>query len=128
MSYELAGYEKADIVRVDIAVAGENVPGLSRFFPRATSETEGRRMAEKLKNTLPRQQFSQAIQAKIGSKIIAREDIPAMRKELGNFGKNGGDRTRKMKLWAKQKRGKEKLLENARVVIPPHLFKELLKK
>ena len=128
MSYELAGYEKADIVRVDIAVAGENVPGLSRFFPRATSETEGRRMAEKLKNTLPRQQFSQAIQAKISSKIIAREDIPALRKELGNFGKNGGDRTRKMKLWAKQKRGKEKLLENARVVIPPHLFKELLKK
>ncbi|MCL4403792.1 translation elongation factor 4 [Patescibacteria group bacterium] len=128
MSYELAGYEKADIVRVDIAVAGDNVPGLSRFFPRATSETEGRRMAEKLKNTLPRQQFSQAIQAKIGSKIIAREDIPALRKELGNFGKNGGDRTRKMKLWAKQKRGKEKLLENARVVIPPHLFKELLKK
>ena len=128
MSYELAGYEKADIVRVDIAVAGDNVPGLSRFFPRATSETEGRRMAEKLKNTLPHQQFSQAIQAKIGSKIIAREDIPALRKELGNFGKNGGDRTRKMKLWAKQKRGKEKLLENARVVIPPHLFKELLKK
>ncbi len=128
MSYELAGYEKADIVRVDIAVAGDNIPGLSRFFPRATSETEGRRMAEKLKKTLPRQQFSQAIQAKIGSKIIAREDIPAMKKELGNFGKNGGDRTRKMKLWAKQKRGKEKLLANARVTIPPELFKELLKK
>jgi GTP-binding protein LepA len=128
MSYELAGYEKADIVRVDIAVAGDNVPGLSRFFPRSTAETEGRRMAEKLKKTLPRQQFSQAIQAKIGSKIIAREDIPAMKKELGNFGKNGGDRTRKMKLWAKQKRGKEKLLANARVTIPPELFKELLKK
>ncbi len=128
MSYELAGYERADIVRVDIAVAGENVPGLSRFFPRATAEIEGRRMAEKLKKTLPRQQFPQAIQAKIGSKIIAREDIPAIRKELGNFGKNGGDRTRKMKLWAKQKRGKEKLLANARVTIPPELFKELLKK
>ncbi len=128
MSYDLAGYEKADIVRVDMAVAGGNIAGLSRFFPRETVETEGRRMAEKLKGTLPRQQFSQAIQAKIGSKIIAREDIPALRKELGNFGKNGGDRTRKMKLWAKQKRGKEKLLENARVTIPPHLFKELLKK
>ncbi len=128
MSYELAGYEKADVVRVDMAVAGDNIPGLSRFFPRVTAETEGRRMAEKLKNTLPRQQFSQAVQAKIGGKIIAREDIPALRKELGNFGKNGGDRTRKMKLWAKQKRGKEKLLANARVTIPPQLFKELLKK
>lgn len=85
-------------------------------------------MVEKLKITLPKQQFAQAIQAKISGKVIAREDVPALRKELGNFGKNGGDRTRKMKLWAKQKRGKEKLKEMGRVRIAPEIFKELIKK
>lgn len=127
-SYELADYRKADIERVDIAVAGESIPGLSRFFPKETVQYEARQLVERLKKTLPQQQFSQPIQAKVGAKIIAREDIPAMRKELGNFGKNGGDRTRKMKLWQKQKKGKERLKARAHVRIPPHLFKELLKK
>ncbi len=127
-SYELADYRKADIERVDVAVAGELIPGLSRFFPKETVQYEARQLVERLKKTLPQQQFPQPIQAKVGAKIIAREDIPAMRKELGNFGKNGGDRTRKMKLWQKQKKGKERLKARAHVRIPPHLFKELLKK
>ena len=61
-------------------------------------------------------------------RIIARETIPAMKKELGNFGKNGGDRTRKMKLWKKQQKGKERLKANARVTIEPEVFREILKK
>ncbi len=127
-SYELADYRKANIERVDVAVAGELIPGLSRFFPKETVQYEARQLVERLKKTLPQQQFAQPIQARVGAKIIAREDIPAMRKELGNFGKNGGDRTRKMKLWQKQKKGKERLKARAHVRIPPHLFKELLKK
>ncbi len=127
-SYELADYRRADIERVDVAVAGELIPGLSRFFPKETVQYEARQLVERLKKTLPQQQFPQPIQARTGAKIIAREDIPALRKELGNFGKNGGDRTRKMKLWQKQKKGKERLKARSHVRIPPHLFKELLKK
>jgi GTP-binding protein LepA len=127
-SYELAEYAKADVVKADILVAGEVVPGLSRFFPAETVEKEARRMVGKLKETLPRQQFAQPIQARVNNKFIAREDIPAVKKELGNFGKNGGDRTRKMKLWSKQKRGKKRLQSRAQVRITPAIFKELIKK
>ncbi len=127
-SYELAEYAKADVVKVDILVAGEVVPGLSRFLPTSTVLKEARRMVEKLKETLPHQQFSQPIQARVNNKFIAREDIPAMKKQLGNFGKNSGDRTRKMKLWAKQKKGKERLQSRAQVRITPAIFKELIKK
>ncbi|MGC9610835.1 MAG: translation elongation factor 4 [Minisyncoccia bacterium] len=127
-SYELADYAKADIIKVDILVAGEVVPGLSRFFPKGTVEKEARRMVEKLKEALPRQQFAQPIQARAQNKFIAREDIPSVKKELGNFGKNGGDRTRKMKLWSKQKKGKKRLQSRAQVRITPAVFKELIKK
>ena len=88
-------------------------------------------MVARLKDLLPKEQFSQAIQALVGGRIIARETIPAMRKLLGVFGKTGGDRTRKMKLWKKQKKGKEKLKEMAeksQIKIPAHIFKDLLKK
>jgi GTP-binding protein LepA len=88
-------------------------------------------MCSKLKDLLPKQQFKQPIQARYRSRFIARETIPAEAKELGNFGKNGGDRTRKMKLWKKQQRGKERLEErstNTGVRISAGVFKELLKK
>ncbi|MEK7465706.1 MAG: translation elongation factor 4 [Patescibacteria group bacterium] len=126
-SYELADYKKADVVKVDILVAAEIVPGLSRFFPRETVTREARKMVERLKDLLPRQQFSQAIQASANGKILARETIPAMRKDVTGY-LYGGDRTRKMKLWQKQKRGKKLLKERARVTIAPEIFKELLKK
>ena len=85
-------------------------------------------MVLKLKDLLPKLQFTQALQAVVGGKIIARETIPALRKELGNFGKNGGDRTRKMKLWKKQQAGKARLKETGKVHISAEVFKELLKK
>ena len=127
-SYELADYEKADVLRVDVVVAGDLVPGLSRFFPKATAEKEARIVVERLKEFLPHQQFTQSLQAVVQGKVIAREDIPAMKKQLGNFGKNGGDRTRKMKLWKKQARGKKRLKERGGAKISPEVFKELLKR
>jgi GTP-binding protein LepA len=127
-SYEEDTYQKADLERLDVMVAGEMVPGLSRILPRKTIEREARKMVIQLKETLPHQQFSQAIQAYAVGRIIARETIPAMKKDLGNFGKNGGDRTRKMKLWKKQKEGKKKLLSMAKVRISPEDFKKLLSK
>lgn len=127
-SYAVKGYERAEVMRVDLLVSGDPIAGLSRFFPRESAEREARKMVEKLKDLLPRQQYSQPVQATASGRIIARADIPMMRKELGNFGKNGGDRTRKMKLWKKQKRGKERLKERSEATISPNVFKELLKK
>ena len=126
-SYELSEFKEAKVKKLDILVAGEAVPGLSRIVPEASLESEARKMAERLKDLLPRQQFAQAIQAVAGGKIIAREDIPALKKNVaGNL--YGGDRTRKMKLWKKQEKGKKKLKERGRVTIAPEVFRELLKK
>jgi GTP-binding protein LepA len=127
-SYQEAGFKKADLVRMDILVAKDVVPGLSRILPREGIEREARKVTQILKETLPKQQFPQAIQAKVFGRIIARETIPALKKALGNFGKNGGDRTRKMKLWKKQKEGKKKLLSMAKVKISVEDFKKLLSK
>ena len=126
-SYELAGYKKSDVLRVDVLISGVSVPGLSRFFPKSTYEQEGREMIKRLKKLLPRQQFAQPIQAAVGANIIAREDIPALKKNVtGHL--YGGDRTRKMKLWQKQKKGKKRLKERSQAKITPEVFKELLKK
>ncbi len=129
--YELIGFERADVAKLEIHVAENLVPGLTRILPKKDIEREARITCEKLKDLLPKQQFTQAIQAVVGGRIIARETIPAMKKLLGNFGKTGGDRTRKMKLWKKQQRGKERLKErgtSTNIKIPAHIFKELLKK
>jgi GTP-binding protein LepA len=131
LSYEIIGNEKADVKKMEIHVAGHSVPGLARIVPREDLEREGRKMVERLKDLLPKEQFSQALQAVVDGRIIARETIPAMKKLLGNFGKTGGDRTRKMKLWKKQKEGKQKLkeiAEKSQIKIPAGVFKELLKK
>jgi GTP-binding protein LepA len=127
-SYEPDGYQKSDLARLDVLVANELVPGLSRILPKRNLDREARAMVLRLKDILPRQQFSQAIQAYALGRIVARETIPAFKKDVGNFGKNGGDRTRKMKLWKKQKEGKKKLLSMAKVRIAPEDFKKLLSK
>ena len=126
-SYKFLGFEEGDVDKLEILVAGEPVSGLTRIIARDELEREGRKMVEKLKDLLPKQQFSQAIQAKSRGNIIARETIAAMRKDVtGHL--YGGDRTRKMKLWKKQQKGKKKLKERAEVHIDPSTFKELLKK
>jgi GTP-binding protein LepA len=131
LSYEVSDYKKTNVVKLEILVAENNVGGLTRIIYKEDMEHEARQTVERLKELLPRQQFTQAIQATIGGRIVARETIAAMKKELGNFGKNGGDRTRKMKLWKKQQRGKERLKERGiknKIDIPAKVFKELLKK
>jgi GTP-binding protein LepA len=127
-TYEITGEREAEVEKLEIVVVDEIVPALTRIVPKKDLEREGRQTVERLKELLPKEQFSQALQAKAQGKIIARETISAMKKELGNFGKNGGDRTRKMKLWKKQERGKERLQSTARVTISPEVFREILKK
>lgn len=126
-SYELEGYAPAEVLKLEILVAGEVVPALTRIVPKKDVEREGRMSVERLKELLPRQQFTQALQARVDGKIIAREDIPALRKDVTGY-LYGGDRSRKMKLWKKQKRGKEKLASMAKVSIPAEAFREILKK
>lgn len=127
-TYELAGERESEVEKLEIVVVNEVVPALTRIVPRKDLEREGRQTVERLKELLPKEQFSQALQARSQGRIIARETISAMKKELGNFGKNGGDRTRKMKLWKKQEKGKERLQAGARVDISPEVFREILKK
>lgn len=127
-SYELADEEKTEAEKLEILVAGEVVPALTRIVRKNDLEHEARATVERLKTLLPAQQFTQAIQARAQGRIIARETIAAMKKQLGDFGKNGGDRTRKMKLWKKQQRGKARLKESGTVVISPEVFREILKK
>ena len=128
-SYEVIDEEPGEVVKLEILVAEEVVPGLTRIVAKDEVEREGRTMVEKLKELLPRQQFTQALQAKAYGRIIARETIPAMSKDVTGY-LYGGDRTRKMKLWKKQQRGKKRLKEMGRgsVDISPEIFKELLKK
>ncbi|HZX00940.1 MAG TPA: translation elongation factor 4 [Candidatus Paceibacterota bacterium] len=127
-SYEFSDYRLAKVKRLDVTVAGDTVPGLSRVVSQDDVESVARKTVERLKELLPKQQFTQAIQASASGRIVARETIPAMKKALGDFGKNGGDRTRKMKLWKKQKEGKKRLKEAGRVSVSPQVFKELLKR
>ncbi|MDD5710668.1 MAG: translation elongation factor 4 [Candidatus Colwellbacteria bacterium] len=126
-SYEPAGYQETELRRMDILVAGELVPGLSRVVYKEDMENEGRRMAAKLKEYMPRRQFVQPVQAVVGGKIVARENIKAMRKDV-TAPLYGGDITRKRKLLERQKRGKKKLANVTKVSVPPEVFKELLKK
>ena len=124
--YELADYKKADLRKMEILVAGKIIVGLTRMIHETKLEKEARKSVEKLKNILPRQQFSQAIQAMAGGRIIARETAPALKKDVTGY-LYGGDRTRKMKLWKKQKKGKKKLLSRADVSISAEVFKEMVK-
>ncbi|MBI4993767.1 GTP-binding protein [Candidatus Wolfebacteria bacterium] len=124
-NYELSDYQKAELEKMQILVANSPVAGLVRVVPRKKIEHESRKMVEKLKDILPRQQFVQAIQAMAGGRIVARETIPAMKKDVTGY-LYGGDRTRKMKLWKKQKEGKKKLLAMASVRIPAEVFKKII--
>jgi len=126
-SYELVGEERGELVKLEILVAGEAVPALTRIVPAEDLEREARQTVGKLKELLPRQQFAQAIQAKAHGRIIARENIPALRKDVTGY-LYGGDRTRKMKLWRKQQKGKQKLKSMAKVNVSVEVFREILRK
>ncbi len=127
MSYEPLEYRKSDLVRLDILVAEELIEPFSKVVPRESAFHVGRSTVEKLKTVIPKQLFAVSLQAAIGSKIIARETISAMRKDVTGY-LYGGDITRKKKLLEKQKRGKERMKASGRVNIPQEVFLEMLKK
>jgi len=126
MSYEFFGYQKADLVRLDILVAGQRQEPLSLIVYRDVAYYEGKKIVEFLKNNLPRQLFEVKIQAALGSRIIASEKLPALRKDV-TAKLYGGDVTRKIKLLEKQKKGKKELLRLGKVDIPPDIYIKMLK-
>jgi len=130
LDWELLDYREVDAVRVDILVGGEKVDALSTIVYRPKAEGFGRRMVEKLKEVLPRQNFVIAIQAAIGGTIIARETLSAFRKDVLMHGSKvvgGGDYSRKRKLLEKQKKGKKKMKMVGSVEIPQEAFLSILK-
>ena len=126
LDYKLLDYEKGNLVKLDILVNGQTIDSFSSILAKQNAEYIGRNRVKKLSELIPRQQFDIPIQAAIGSRIIARETIKALRKDV-TAKLYGGDVTRKRKLLEKQKEGKKKMRQIGKVAVPKEAFKEFLK-
>lgn len=126
-NYELSDYRAEDLVRLDFYVAGERIDALAVMAHRTEADRLGREIVGKLKEVIPRQQFSVALQAAIGGRFIAREDISAFRKDV-TTGLYGGDVSRKKKVLAKQKKGKARMKRFGKIDIPSEAFTVMLKR
>jgi len=127
LSYGLGEWRAADVVKLTVLVNRVPQEALSTIVPRQQAEAAGRRLVEKLKKVLPRQLFAVPLQAAVGGTVVARETLPAMRKDVtGHL--YGGDFSRKRKLLEKQKKGKKRLAESASIEIPPTIFLDLFRR
>jgi len=126
MNYKMIGYRPGKLVKMEILIAGKKEEAFSRIVAEDEAYFEGKKMVEKLKDVLPPQMFSVALQAVVGGKIIARETIKAYMKDVAGY-LYGGDITRKNKLRDKQKKGKKLMKEKGRVNVPTKAFLEVFR-